>query len=224
VPTAAHPPLTELITRCAQHRFRIADWLQDRGISEETAEQFALGFDHEGLSRYTAQRVTVPVFHPWSAMPVGVTARAVFSNTHPKWMHIPFPSQRLLFGRVRRRRLPYLCLVEGPLDAIALEQAGVSAVAAFGVRPLSAWQVGLLLRWSDRFVIWPDNDGQPSAPTKPPAKGRGAAVAWSRRLREAGATAVVAPYPDDPLSTDPDTLVRRQPEFVQQVISSVLKT
>ena len=214
--------LTELITRCCQHRPRIHEWLDNRGVTLETAERFALGYDHDGLTPYTAQRVTVPIYHPWSAQPVSVTSRAILSTADVKWMHLPFPSHRLLFGPVRRHRLPYLAIVEGPMDAIALEQAGVHAVAAFGVRPLSDWQLGLLLRWTSTFIVWPDNDGAPSAAGRRAAKGRGASLAWRRRLLQTGATAVIGPYPDDPLADDPENLVKRRPEFVQRVVDAVV--
>jgi len=211
-----------LAAACHSELWRAEPWLKSRGVSLEEATRWGMGFDHIGLSSKTAGRVTIPVWHPYSGFLVALTSRATRSDMEPKWMHTsPFQCNRMLFGKVRRRRLPYLALVEGPLDVVALERIGVHAVAAFGSGALTGWQVGLILRWTDFVIIYADDDGTP--PDDRGRGGSGGAAArhhWTNRLTNAGVRIAIGPYCGG--ARDPDELVQYDPDYVVEYIQSIL--
>lgn len=84
----------------------------------------------------------------------GATGRA-------KYWHGSFPKQRVLFGLYESNMLlapsRRLYLVEGGLDALALQQFGCHAAAYMSAAP-SAWQIAQAVSLYSEVVLWADND------------------------------------------------------------------
>ena len=111
-----------------------------------------------------------------------------------------FHKGRLLYGlaaaREAIRKSDEAIVVEGYMDVIALAQAGIAAVVAPLGTALTADQVRLLHRFTDRIVVLFDGDDA----------GRAAAARSFAVFAEAGIFADGAFLPED---EDPDSLVRK---------------
>jgi DNA primase len=112
-------------------------WL-GRGLSEAVCRRFRLGYD---VGR---RMVTYPLRTPSGAV-LGVVHRAVNPRQFPRYQYPPqAPISETLFGYyLVREGVRDVVLVEGALDAIAMWDVGVPAVAQMGAR-LSRTQVELL--------------------------------------------------------------------------------
>jgi DNA primase len=128
-----------------------AQYLTQRGISEETAIAWRLGLN--------AQRLMLPIRDAQGGC-CGFSGRSL-NGEEPKYRNsvadLLFQKSELLFGLDRAaaeiRRSGEALLVEGPLDVIQLHQAGIThAVAAMGTA-LSPEQLRLLQRSGARSLL-----------------------------------------------------------------------
>jgi DNA primase len=141
-----------------------ADYLKGRGISPETARTWQLGI--------AGGRLTIPL-NDASGQTVGFCGRAT-GNQEPKYRNstgdLLFQRNGLVFGLDQAaeaiRKQGTALLVEGPLDAIQLYQAGVAnAVACLGTS-VSELQLQLLRRQGMKhLLIALDGDGAGQAAT-----------------------------------------------------------
>ena len=116
-----------------------------RGLSDAACRVFRLGYDP------STGKATYPLRGPSGAV-LGVVRRSV-DNSLPKYLypdHAPV-SETLFAYYLYREGVTKVVLVEGALDAIALWDAGIPAVAQMGAR-LSQAQVGLLARLGPRII------------------------------------------------------------------------
>lgn len=127
-------------------------WSEERGFSERTIQRFHLGWDP------VTGHLTIPIYSMQGNV-LGVIYRRT-DDVKPKYLHPRgFRTSRHLFGShlvVQRHRK--VALVEGPLDAIALWDAGIPALALYGAR-LSDGQNELLKKLGvQTVVVMTDND------------------------------------------------------------------
>ncbi|HEY8393343.1 MAG TPA: DNA primase [Thermaerobacter sp.] len=165
-------------------------------------------------------RVMFPIRDPRGRV-VGFGGRAL-GEAEPKYLNSPetpvFNKRRLWFGldlaRVRLRETGVAVVVEGYMDAIAIDRAGIgyAAVASLGTS-LSEEQVDLLARYADTVVIAYDGD----------TAGQRATLRGLELFAEADVEVRVAELPpgrdpDDVLRSDgPDALHR----FIENAVPLV---
>lgn len=117
-----------------------SDWyFTERGLSSEILKEFQVGYcDRPGARFY--RYAIIPIFNENNIL-VGFTGRATFdykAEKLPKWNHTEhFPASEVLFNLNRAkehiRKLQTAIIVEGPIDVMKLEMAGIkNAVAIFG--------------------------------------------------------------------------------------------
>ncbi|PTQ51094.1 MAG: DNA primase [Brockia lithotrophica] len=122
----------------------------------------------------------------------------------PKYLNTPetelFRKGNFLFhlfhARGKIRREGYAVLVEGPMDALTLAQAGLENVVASQGTAFTEEMLRLLRRYAPRVVLVYDGDDS----------GREAAASVGRNLARAGFDVRIALLPD---GLDPDAFVRR---------------
>ena len=118
-----------------------------RGISEAACRTFRLGYDPD------TQMATYPLRGPTGAV-LGVVRRATDNFTLPKYRYPDHsPISKTLFGyHLVRHGVPNnVVLTEGALDAVAMWDAGLPAVAQLGAH-LSHDQIGLLRKLAPRSI------------------------------------------------------------------------
>lgn len=129
-------------------------YLAQRGISEDTARRFRLGWTGHG-GQY-ANRLAIPYLTP--AGPWHVKYRALDPGATAKYLYDPGNIQHL-YNTETLLDADTVVVVEGELDAIAVEQAGVAAVGYPGAQ---VWGKNRHWRWVfdsvDEIVIVADGD------------------------------------------------------------------
>ena len=84
---------------------------------------------------------------------VWATGRALRDDTEPRYLGLPGAGRRALFGwDSARRDLRGVCIVEGPMDALALRKWGVPGLAlcGTGIGPAMLDAIG---RWSRLYIV-----------------------------------------------------------------------
>ena len=141
---------------------RIRQILKDRGLNEEAAEEFGLGFAPDG---FFAGRITIPI-HNHNNELVGWTGRATGDQTG-KYKNSSdgdlFHKKSLVFNEHRAKEAARLTgsliFVEGHLDVVSLWQHGVAnAVAMQGTGAPEPFVLERLARSVDNFVLCFDGD------------------------------------------------------------------
>lgn len=106
---------------------RVVDWLGSRGIDVATAERFGLAWSDGRLAIPVRDADGRELFRKYRRDPYASPGAA------PKYMYDAGSSARLFNAAAARdSSAPYLAIVEGELDAIALEAAGVRAASTTG--------------------------------------------------------------------------------------------
>jgi DNA primase len=133
----------------------------ERGFTEETVEKWQCGITDEGS-------LVVPIRSDIGDI-VGWVCRRT-EDKKPKYVYSKgFKRAKVVFGlyNITRLKPPYVCIVEGPLDAMWLYQHRIPAVALLGVfcskaqeRLISKLPVG-------EIVMCLDNDEAGKESTKP---------------------------------------------------------
>lgn len=130
-----------------------------RGLTVETAKRWAVGYDSE------LQAVVIPVHSAEGAL-VGLVRRPITGLPRKYLYSGGFEAEENLLGiHLIPPGTPSVALVEGPMDALYLDQAGYPAVAIFGAQ-LHARQVDLLLQRATSVVLAFDADGAGYAATR----------------------------------------------------------
>lgn len=144
---------------------RIRQILKDRGLTEEAAKEFGLGFAPAG---FFASRITVPIFNHRNQL-VGWTGRATKSKEEQpaKYKNSAeddlFQKKLLVFNEPRAlkaaREAGSLIFVEGHLDVVSMWQAGIrNVVAAQGTGAPDPLVLQRLSRSVKNFVLCFDGD------------------------------------------------------------------
>lgn len=147
-------------------------YLASRGITQASIEVFNLGLDP------TSGRLTIPYLTP--AGPLMIKERCIVSHDckeagHPKYMY-EAGTVIHLFNAPALRSTQLAVVVEGELDAVAVSQLGLTAVAYPGT---AMWKANPHWRWCfdslSEVVVVADGDDQ----------GRKAAAGVADSLRNA---------------------------------------
>lgn len=135
-------------------------YLEGRGYPKKLIESYHIGVTPEGY-RQMSNRLIIPIRNVDSQI-VGFTGRSLFPNWKdrgiPKWVHSKgFVGAENLFNIDRAvkyiRETGRAILVEGPLDVLRLEHAGIhNGVAIFG-RRLHNGQIALLAKCGAQNLI-----------------------------------------------------------------------
>lgn len=132
---ATQQALNEATDSYYQQVGQIADYLLERGITGEMAQQFRLGFVAEpmpGHEQFTG-RLAIP-YLTRSGNTAWFKFRDVANDGGPKYLGLPGGSTRLFNARVVPDVTDVLAVCEGELDAIVLQGTlGVPAVGVPGV-------------------------------------------------------------------------------------------
>ena len=135
-------------------------YLEGRGYPRGLIESYHIGVTSEGYKQMS-NRLIIPVRNLYSQI-VGFTGRTLFPNWKdkkiPKWVHSKgFVGGENLFNIDRAvthiKETQQSILVEGPLDVLRLEHAGIhNSVAIFG-RRLHNGQIALLAKCGAQNLI-----------------------------------------------------------------------
>lgn len=127
-------------------------YLLNRGFTIEMLKRWGVGKD-------TARRAVVLPFHPEGRL-LGLIYRHIDPEVEPKYDNQPrgLKTSRYLFGWEHLPPAPrQIIVVEGPLDAMWLDQHGYPAVSLLGAR-VSKRQADLLVRRTRMIVLGLDRD------------------------------------------------------------------
>ncbi len=128
-------------------------YLAERGISQETAETFGVGF-YSGKGSM-AGRVVIPIHNERGEL-VAYAGRAI-DGSEPRYKVPAGFHKSLELFNLHRATEPEVILVEGFFDCMNVHQAGFSAVALMGCS-LSEAQEELLATKFERVVVMLDGD------------------------------------------------------------------
>lgn len=176
----ALPPLSQeefdhYISRCQStlnRTHKAVTYLHERGLTDTTIARFRLGYDDGScltkqirttdeniLYAPYKDRIIIPVLDQ-EGKAIYFAGRRLHENTKgPKYKNAPGHMP----GPFNYRPLPAVILVEGPIDAITLEQAGIPAISGFGTESVrSAW-ADLLTNTHVTILFDNDEPGQEAA-------------------------------------------------------------
>ncbi len=124
-------------------------WIYDRGFNKE----FLISW---GCGTNIYEDLIIPIREP-TAKVVGFVSRR--QNVDPKYMYSTgLKKSQLLFGADKIQPSDFICITEGSLDTMWLQQNGYQSVALLGIH-LSAMQARLLRSLPTKeFVLCLDND------------------------------------------------------------------
>lgn len=133
-------------------------WL-DRGFDKRTCDRWELGFDPLGDK---GGALTLPYWNPFTGSLDGIIFRYLNPGDGMRYQFPSgFPRSSSLYGSWLIDQMgeeQALCLVEGPTDAIRVDQSGNPAVAQYG-SSLTPGQVRLLHRLGvERIILFYDYD------------------------------------------------------------------
>lgn len=141
-------------------------YLESRGFSRKIVEEYHAGVG-ESTGRYMSNRVVFPIRNMRGEI-IGFTGRTLLDDWkqrgHPKWLHSrDYDAKNNLFNI--DRAAPYIretetaIIVEGPLDVLRLEDAGVrNSVAVLGKTLFNEQMTILMNVPAFKLVLALDND------------------------------------------------------------------
>ncbi len=126
------------------------DYLESRGINEESMKHFALGYSS------SMNMVITPVHSP-DGMPVGLVGRSIsekrFKNSNG------LPKNKTMFNIHRAKKLGgIVVVVESNFDAIRVHQAGFPNVVATLGGHISNDNINLLNKYFTKIIVMTDAD------------------------------------------------------------------
>lgn len=186
---------------------QVLSYLQDRGVSLQTAKKFKLGYGvaHSATTGTAylngAPFIMLPVIQP--AALKGVQLRALpqyITGDFPKYLfHSACKRNLMLYNRQQAAKFRVCVITEGAFDAL---KVGPPAIATFGHTPSKIQLRHIEVDHQQGGVIWlPDNDIKKSASGKvqldPPAIARQQCAKWNKQGAFAwGAHVVTLPAKD----------------------------
>ena len=179
-------------------------FLQAKGHSLKAIDDIGIALSRgEGTSDHNAGRVMFPLCDP-NGQVVGFSARRIVSDDTAKYINSPdgplFHKGSLLYNYHRAaesaRREGYCYLVEGFMDVMALDRAGIPQAVALMGTALTPEQIKLLRRLRCEVRLCLDGDGP----------GQAAMMKASLDLAKAGLRFRFVDYGND--ARDPDEILR----------------
>ena len=129
--------------------FEYPEWIFDRGFTKEFLDSW-------GCGKNIYDDFIIPIRYSNGNL-VGYVSRRL--NTLPKYLYnTGLKKSQLLFGADKITRAEYVCITEGSLDAMWLQQNGHPAVGLLGIH-LSRRQFDLAKQLpTNEFILCLDND------------------------------------------------------------------
>ncbi len=126
------------------------DYLQSRGINEESMKHFKLGYSN------SMGMVVTPIHSP-DGLPIGLVGRSIEGKSFKNSTNLP--KSKTLFNIHRAKRIgDHVIIVESNFDAIRIHQAGFPNVVATLGGFLSTEQHHILNRHFNKITIMTDAD------------------------------------------------------------------
>jgi DNA primase len=141
----------------AQNLQEIVPYLQSRGITEQTAVMFRLGFVREpemGHEPYVG-KLAIPYLTPTGV--IDIRFRSLNSDGGPKYMSRPGATTHIYNINALGDDSDVLAICEGELDTVVATQAGFSAVGLPGANNWKSFYNRVLADWS-KVVLLCDGD------------------------------------------------------------------
>lgn len=121
----------------------VPDWIFERGFTKELLNKWECATDEES-------NLIIPVRTPDSLIRGWVSRRLY--NT-PKYLYSKgLKCSKILFGENHITKSDFVCITEGTLDTMWLDQNGISSVAVFGAS-ISKFQEELLVRLPTKELV-----------------------------------------------------------------------
>ena len=148
----------------AQNLQEIVPYLQSRGITEQTAIMFRLGFVREpemGHEPYVG-KLAIPYLTPTGV--IDIRFRSLNSDGGPKYMSRPGATTHIYNINALGNDSDVLAICEGELDTVVATQAGFSAVGLPGANNWKSFYNRVLADWSKVILLCDgDNAGREMA-------------------------------------------------------------
>lgn len=159
---------------------QLPDWIYDRGFKKEFLLEWGCGSNVYG-------DLIIPI-NDKDGVTVGHVSRR--QNTDPKYMYSRgLKKSQLLFGEDKLQKAEFICITEGTLDTMWLQQNGYQSVALLGIH-LSVAQYNLLKTLPTKeFVVCLDND-------KAGEIGREKALGRLKKIAQTSYVQIPSPYKD----------------------------
>lgn len=125
-------------------------YMFDRGFTLETLRYFEVGFSK------IRDRFTIPVRDLDGSL-LGFSGRAAKAGQQPKYWDKGLPKRFILFNHQNAQRYDWVIIVEGPLDAMMVHQAGFPNVVSLLGGNLTQFQAKRLTRSFRSVTIFTDN-------------------------------------------------------------------
>ena len=141
----------------AQNLQEIVPYLQSRGITEQTAITFRLGFVREpemGHEPYVG-KLAIPYLTPTGV--IDIRFRSLNNDSGPKYLSRPGATTHIYNINALSNDSDVLAICEGELDTVVATQAGFSAVGLPGANNWKSFYTRVLADWS-KVVLLCDGD------------------------------------------------------------------
>lgn len=148
----------------AQNLQEIVPYLASRGITEQTAVMFRLGFVREpemGHEPYVG-KLAIPYLTPTGV--IDIRFRSLNADSGPKYMSRPGATTHIFNINALSNDSDVLAICEGELDTVVATQAGFSAVGLPGANNWKSFYNRVLADWSKVILLCDgDNAGREMA-------------------------------------------------------------
>ena len=158
----------ELLARATENYERnlaeITPYLQSRGITEQTARMFRLGFvkDPEIGHEPYAGKLAIPYLTPSGV--IDIRFRSLNNDGGPKYMSRPGATTHIFNINALSNDADCLTICEGELDTVVATQAGFNAVGLPGANNWKSFYARVLADWSKVILLCDgDNAGREMA-------------------------------------------------------------
>jgi len=127
----------------------VPEWIFDRGFTKKALKRWDCGVDSDN-------NLIIPIKDRESRL-VGWVTRQY--DREPKYLYSKgLKKSKVLFGEFNIEPCSFICVTEGTLDAIWLDQYGYSSVAILGANMSTSQQEAVLKLPTDELVLCLDND------------------------------------------------------------------
>jgi len=158
----------ELLVRATENYERnlteIVPYLTSRGITEQTARMFRLGFVKEpeiGHEPYQG-KLAIPYLTPSGV--IDIRFRSLSTDSGPKYMSRPGATTHIFNINALSQDSDFLAICEGELDTVVATQAGFNAVGLPGANNWKSFYNRVLADWSKVILLCDgDNAGREMA-------------------------------------------------------------
>lgn len=151
----------ELLARATENYERnlveILPYLTSRGITEQTARMFRLGFVKEpeiGHEPYIG-KLSIPYITPSGV--IDIRFRSLNSDGGPKYMSRPGATTHIFNIDALNKDSDFLAICEGELDTVVATQAGFNAVGLPGANNWKSFYSRVLADWN-KVILLCDGD------------------------------------------------------------------